>query len=247
LPYQQLWPGATSDDFAPAALPITIPEQHHRAIVAAKAEREIQMLTSLGVNWWIVLVRGIGAILFSVVAFVSPGMTLTALVILYGVYVLVDGWLGLALGLADAFDGAPWWPMILGGMASTMAGALTLLWPGITEILLLAVIATWLILRGGAEIAAGIGLRAAGLDEWRLLLSGICSIAFGVTLFTCPRAGALAWIEIIASSSAAFGLLTTILALKLRSLHSEDPHDVPGTKPSSDVMSELVIIKSITS
>jgi uncharacterized membrane protein HdeD (DUF308 family) len=186
------------------------------------------MLTSPGLNWWIVLTRGFWSLLFAITAFLSPRMPLTALVIVYGAYALVDGWIALALGLAD---GAPWWPMTLAGMASTFAGVLTFQWSGITGILLLAVIATWSILRGTAEILGGIRLRAAGLDDWRLLVSGACSIAFGAILFVGPGAGALDRIGIIASSSATFGLLTTMLALKLRSLNSA--HDAADTSATT--------------
>jgi len=59
------------------------------------------MLHALARNWWIVLLRGIAAIVFGVLAFAWPGLTLRTLVLLYGAYALVDG----IIALAAAFTG----------------------------------------------------------------------------------------------------------------------------------------------
>ena len=42
-------------------------------------------------NWWLLALRGVAAILFGVIAFVWPGITLIGLTLLFGVYALVNG------------------------------------------------------------------------------------------------------------------------------------------------------------
>lgn len=179
------------------------------------------MLTSLARNWWVVLFRGICAVLFGIVAFAWPGITLASLVIVYGVYAIFDGWSAIAIGIAGDADGAPWWQMILVGVVSIVAGMLTFLWPGITAVALLAVIAAWSIVRGLVEIVAAIRLRAVLHNEWLLILSGACSIAFGAILIARPGAGALAVVWIIGSYAIVIGVLTTALAFKLHSLKTD--------------------------
>jgi len=174
------------------------------------------MLTSLGLNWWIVLIRGIWGVLFSIVIFLWPGMTLTALAVAYGVYAMVDGWMAMAIGFGGDSDGAPWWPMILAGIASTCAGVLTFLWPGITAVGLFIVIATWSMVRGAAEIAAAIRLRAPIQNEWPLIVGGACSLAFGAILLAGPGPGVLAAIWTIGYSAVVFGVLATAHAFTLR-------------------------------
>ena len=176
------------------------------------------MLTAIASTWWIVLLRGVCAVLFGIIAFAWPGITLGSLVIVYGVYAIFDGFSGIVLGIAGGVDGESWWQMILVGVVSVSAGVLTFLWPGITAVALLAVIAAWSILRGITEILAAIRLRDMIENEWLLIVSGACSIAFGVILVARPGAGALAVVWIIGSYAIAIGVFTTALAFKLRAL-----------------------------
>jgi uncharacterized membrane protein HdeD (DUF308 family) len=192
------------------------------------------MLASLARNWWVVLFRGICAVLFGIVAFACPGITLASLVIVYGVYAIIDGWSAIAIGLSDDADGVPWWQMILVGVLSIVAGVLTFQWPGITAVALLAVIAAWSIVRGIVEIVAAIRLRTVIDNEWLLILSGACSIAFGAILVVRPGAGALAVVWIIGSYAIVFGLLTTALAFKLRSLNTDVTYAASVLTPAAN-------------
>ena len=178
------------------------------------------MLTSIARNWWIVLLRGLCAVVFGILAFIWPGITLASLVIVFGIYAIADGVSAIAIGFAGGADGTPWWQMILVGVVSMIAGILTFVWPGITAVALLAMIAAWSIVRGIAEIVAAIRLRAVIENEWLLILSGACSVLFGVLLVARPGAGALAVLWIIGTYAIFFGILTIALAFKLRSLNT---------------------------
>jgi uncharacterized membrane protein HdeD (DUF308 family) len=176
------------------------------------------MLSAIMQRWWILLLRGISATVFGVLAIVWPGITLLTLVIVYGVVALIDGVAGIALGIRGGVDGRTWWEMILLGLLGVIAGAVTFLWPGLTAVVLLVVIALWAIIRGILEIIGAITLRKIIQGEWLLILSGVLSIGFGLLLLLQPAAGALAVMWLIGIYMIAFGITTIALSLRLRRL-----------------------------
>src|SRR5262249_9895057 len=136
------------------------------------------LLNALAKHWWLLLLRGICAILFGALTFVWPRITLLTLVLLYGSYALADGVLALAagvLGVAEAvMGGAPaarWW-LALVGLLGIAVGILTFAWPGITALVLLLFIAGWAIATGVLQIVGAIRLRKEIDNEWLLIASG---------------------------------------------------------------------------
>jgi uncharacterized membrane protein HdeD (DUF308 family) len=180
------------------------------------------MLRSLVRNWWAVLLRGLVAILFGVLAFAWPGLTLLSLVALYAIYCVVDGVAALAAAFVRDEGGKPLGQMIFTGLVSVGAGVAAFLWPGLTAMVLLWIVAAWAIVRGVAEIVAAIRLRREIENEWLLGLAGALSILFGLALFVRPGAGAIALVWFIAAFAIAHGVLLVALAFRLRSLR-----DVP--------------------
>ena len=176
------------------------------------------MLSTIMQRWWILLLRGISVTLFGVLAIVWPGITLLTLAIIYGAVALIDGIAGIALGIRGGVNGRTWWEMILLGLLGVIAGAVTFLWPGLTAVVLLVVIALWAIIRGILEIIGAITLRKIIQGEWLLILSGVLSIGFGVLLLLQPAAGALAVMWLIGIYMIAFGITTIALSLRLRRL-----------------------------
>jgi uncharacterized membrane protein HdeD (DUF308 family) len=171
------------------------------------------MLEAFAKNWWVLLLRGICAVLFAVMAFTLPGLTLVTLVLLYGVYALADGLTALWVG----GQARAWWFMLLGTIGM-IVGILTFAYPGITAVALLYLIAAWAIVRGVFEIVTAIQLRKEISNEWLLILSGILSVLFGVALVAQPAAGALAVVWIIGTYALIFGLMMIVLAFRLRGL-----------------------------
>ena len=192
------------------------------------------MLDSIARSWWIVLLRGIGAVLFGILAFAWPGVTLASLVIVFGIYAIIDGVSAIAVGFAGGAVGAPWWQMVLVGIVGVVAGILTFLWPGVTAVVLLALIAAWSIVRGVVEIFAAIRLRALVENEWLLILGGACSILFGAIVIARPGAGALAVLWLIGIYAIVFGILTIALAFKLHSLKTRLLHNAAGLTAASN-------------
>jgi uncharacterized membrane protein HdeD (DUF308 family) len=178
-------------------------------------------------NWWAVSLRGLAGILFGIITFFAPGISLAALVLLFGAYAFADG--VLAIVAAIRRRGADrWWLLLLEGIVGIAAGVVTLLWPGITALALLYVIAAWALVTGAFEIATAIRLRKAISGEWLLALSGILSIALGVLLVLYPGPGALALVIWIGAYAFVFGVLLFALGLRLRGLQSPRPRGQPA-------------------
>jgi uncharacterized membrane protein HdeD (DUF308 family) len=168
-------------------------------------------------NWWALVLRGFFDVLFGITAFVWPGITLAVLVLLYGAFALVDGSFALAAVLVGRTRGMPSWALLVEGLAGIAVGAITLFWPGITQLALLFMIAAWAVVTGGFEIVAAVRLRKEIRGEWLLALSGVLSVAVGVALVVNPGAGLLAISWMIGTYAIIFGVLFIVLGFRLRS------------------------------
>ena len=176
-------------------------------------------------NWWVVLIRGVAGVLFGIATFFAPGVSLAVLVLLFGAYALIDGVLAVISAVRRRGVSDRWWMLLVEGLVGIAAGIVTLVWPGITALALLYVIAAWALLTGAFEIAAAIRLRKVITGEWLLVLSGIASIGLGILLLIFPGPGALVMVLWIGAYAFVFGILLIALSLRLRSLgKSRTPH-----------------------
>jgi uncharacterized membrane protein HdeD (DUF308 family) len=176
-------------------------------------------------NWWVMLIRGVAGVLFGIATFFAPGVSLAVLVLLFGAYALVDGVLAVISAVRRRGVSDRWWMLLLEGLVGIAAGIVTLVWPGITALALLYVIAAWALLTGAFEIAAAIRLRKIITGEWLLVLSGVASIGLGILLMIFPGPGALVMVLWIGAYVFVFGILLIALSLRLRSLdRSRTPH-----------------------
>jgi len=184
---------------------------------------EATMLEHLSRNWgWIVL-RGVAAVLFGVLAFLWPGITLAVLVIVWGAYALADGVLALIAAYRVRDRGKPFWSLVIVGLLGIAAGIVTFIWPGMTALVLLMFIAAWAVVMGIFQIIAAIRLRKEIQNEWLLGLSGVLSVLFGIIMFVAPGAGALAVIWVIAAYAIVFGILLIWLGLRLKKRSERGP------------------------
>ena len=171
------------------------------------------MLNTLAANWWALALRGLVAVLFGLLTFFLPGITLVTLVLLFGAYALVDGVFNVIAFFRVA---SHQWALLIEGVIGMIAGVLTFAWPAITAIVLLYVIAFWAILTGIFEIVAGIRLRKVVTNEWLLLVLGVLSFLFGLLILFAPGAGALAIVLWIGAYALVFGIFLLALAFRLR-------------------------------
>jgi uncharacterized membrane protein HdeD (DUF308 family) len=161
---------------------------------------------------------GLAAIVFGVLAFVWPGITLWVLVLLFGAYMLVDGTFAIVAAVRAAGREARWWLLLIEGVLGVLAGLVAVFWPGLTALALLYFVAAWAIVSGILEIIGAIRLRQEIEGEWALGLSGALSVLFGVLLAVIPApAGLLSLVWLIGAYALAFGVLLLVLAFRLRS------------------------------
>jgi uncharacterized membrane protein HdeD (DUF308 family) len=184
------------------------------------------MLETLSRHWWAVALRGVAATVFGVLALVWPGITVFALVIVFGAYALVDGAFTLITAFGDRDAGRArgrraW--LLARGITGILAGIIAAVWPGITALALLWVIALWAMVTGLLEIVAAFQLRKEMRREWLLALSGALSVLFGVLLVVWPAAGVLTLVVLIGIAAIAFGITLLMLGLRLRRARRHDP------------------------
>ncbi len=169
-------------------------------------------------NWGWIALRGVAAVLFGVVALAMPGITVVALVILWGAYTVVDGVLAMIVAVRLRARGRPLWALLVNGLLGIAAGVVTFRWPEVTALALLMVIAGWAIITGVLQIVTAIRLRKAVEGEWALGLAGLLSVIFGVFVLVSPGAGALAVVGVIAAYAITFGILLIVVGFRLRHL-----------------------------
>lgn len=176
------------------------------------------ILETLKRRWWVPVLRGITAIVFGVIAFAYPGLTLVMLVIFFGAWVLVDGIFRAVGAIAGRSSDPDWGFHLIIGIVGIIIGLLTFHAPRITALALLIYIAAWALMIGASEIALAIKLRKEVKGEWFLILMGLASIVFAVLLLWNPVAGAAAVIWLIAWYAVVLGVLSIFFGFKLRSL-----------------------------
>ncbi len=169
-------------------------------------------------SWWMLLLRGLVAIAFGILTWRQPGLSLAALVLLFGAFSLADGVLGVWTAISGRKEHEHWGLLLLGGLVGIGIGILTFVAPGITALALLFYIAIWAIGTGLLQIAVAIRLRKEIQGEGFLILGGLASVIFGGLLISRPGAGALAVLWLIAAYAVVFGLLLVFLAFKVRGL-----------------------------
>ena len=173
-------------------------------------------ITSLTTNWWALALRGVLAILVGAFAFMMPGVTLGALVFLFGIFAFVDGIFAIMAALRGIREHDRWGWMLTAGILGIFAGMIALAVPGLGVLALVWLVAAWAFMRGVLEIAAAIKLRKIIEGEWMLMIGGVLSLGFGILIASRPGLGALllgTWIGVYAIFS---GIVMLVLAFRVR-------------------------------
>jgi len=178
------------------------------------------MIETLKRHWWVPVIRGIAAIVFGVIAFVYPGITIATLVLFFGAWVLIDGIFRVVGAIGHRASDPDWGWHIVIGIIGIIVGLLTFHAPQVTALALIIYIAAWALMIGATEIAFAIKLRREIKGEWFLILMGLASIVFAVLLLWNPIAGAAAVIWLIAWYAVVLGILAIFFGFRLRSLRT---------------------------
>lgn len=182
-----------------------------------------EMSEALARNWWAIGLRGVLAMIFGLIALVLPGVTMLSLVIVFAAYALVDGVLAIVAAVRSARRHERWGLLVLEGVVDIAAGVLAFLWPGLTILIFVLLVAAWAIVTGGLMTAAAFRLQ---LDHgrWWLALGGLASLVYGVLLIIAPLIGALVLTWWLGAYALVFGVFMLVLGFRLRARHSASPH-----------------------
>ncbi len=195
-----------------ASTPSAGPANDSRPDAAQVAE---QMSACLARNWWAVLMRGLLAIVLGILTLLMPGVSLASLILVFAAYMLADGVLGIVAAVRAARRHERWGWLVLEGLLDIGAGIAALVWPGLTIIVFVALVAAWAIVSGGAMALAALKLGKPH-GRWLMGLAGVLSIIWGVLLAFAPITGALVLTLWIGASALVFGITLVILSLRLR-------------------------------
>jgi uncharacterized membrane protein HdeD (DUF308 family) len=177
------------------------------------------MLSLVSRDWWVYAVRGIAAILFGITALIWPGPTLAVLVLLFGAYAFVDGVaLLVALARGDVLARSHKWITGIMGAFGIVVSLVTLVWPGMTALTLLYVVAIWAVTMGVLQIGAAIEFRREIDGELFLVLGGLLTIAFGSLLVVFPGTGLLSLVWLAGFWAELFGFSSLGIAYRLHGI-----------------------------
>jgi len=172
----------------------------------------------------LLMARGLIGVTAGVLTFLWPGLTIAALVILFGLYALIDGITNVFIGVkTQPATNKRSWITIIQGIVGITAGVLTFVWPGITALALLLLVGAWAMVTGVFQIVAAIKLRKEIRGEWLLAMSGVLSIVFGVLLFISPGLGAIGIAWALAAYAIASGAVLVALGVRLRTHQTLSP------------------------
>jgi uncharacterized membrane protein HdeD (DUF308 family) len=175
----------------------------------------------LGQSWWVLLLRGVLAILLGIAAFAKPGMALNTLLMLFAAYFFIDGISNVIAAFSGKGDNEHWWVVLIEGLLGIAIGVLTVFRPGTTGVVLLVLIAFWAIMTGILRIILAIRLRKEIEGEWWLGLSGLLGVLFGVIVMMKPGAGALSVLWMIGIWLILMGVALVLLSFKSRGFHKK--------------------------
>ncbi len=162
-------------------------------------------------SWWILLLRGIAAIVFGVLAFALPGGTILALTMILGLWIMADG----VIEIGYAFSTHHWWRILL-GLIGLAAGIFTVAVPELGGFLLILSIAAWMIVHGVLDIVEAVRLRKQLAHEWVLILGGLASIVLGVVLAAFPGIAGMMIVGLLGAYAIIYGGLTIVEAFRMR-------------------------------
>lgn len=175
------------------------------------------MLHVVSAQWWILLLRGIVAIVLGIIALLFPAVMALAIAFLFGAYALIDGIIAIAASVRMSHAESRWWWLLVEGIIGVVFGIAALVWPAISLLALVYLMAFWAIATGITAITTAWRLRTIVPGEWLWILGGIVSVVFGLGIIFAPGLGALALVVIFAWYAIFFGIAFIGVAFRLRS------------------------------
>lgn len=186
------------------------------------------MTSDVGKYWWLYMLRGLLALGFGasvmVTAILFPGITVQALVILFGAYLLASG----AVAAITALFYRPesfWGSLLLNGVLSMGVGALAFAWTEVTAVALVLVFAFWLVVTGLLDIVSAVRLRHLLERQWTIGLSGLIAVVVGTVILLYPAIGALGLMWLFGGFVSVSGLFSLSCGWQMHKLRKAVEHE----------------------
>src|SRR5437764_2006733 len=183
------------------------------------------VVRTLHQNWWLVLLQGVLSVVLGGLALAMPGVTLGALILLWGLFALLNGVVDVFGAIGAAGHHRSWGWQLAGGLVGILAGLAILRWPGLSALFVLYLVAIWAIMMGLVRIVGAIADHEALPHAWLVALAGVVSVLFGIAMFVWPGVGLLTLVYLVGSYAIVYGVITCVLAFRLHSL----PERMAGT------------------
>lgn len=181
-------------------------------------------LTSLAKSlWWFVLLRGILAIIFGIIALIAPSAALTGITFIFGAYVLIDGIAEIALATRIRKTDSGWGWVLFQGIVAVLAGLAALIIPAavgtISGILVLWIVAIFALIHGVVGLVTASGVPAGPVKTWGIVGAAVTllfAVVLGILLIVTPSATVLGFIWVVGLYALVFGVLLVVASLLLR-------------------------------
>lgn len=180
------------------------------------------MSAALAQNWWATALRGIFGIIFGLIALFLPGVTMLSLVLVFAAYMLVDGVFAIVSAVRAIRKSERWGLLAFQGALSIFTGVAAAIWPAITVLAFVILVAAWALVSGLLMTAAGFQLNL-DYGRWWLVFGGLASLLLGVALLVAPLIGAVVLTWWIGAYALVFGIALLVLAFRLRAQKAVSP------------------------
>lgn len=168
-------------------------------------------------SWWSLMIRGVVAVIFGILALTSPTKTLDFLITLFGIFVLVVGLVATIGAIMHRKESENWWLILVPGLAGVIIGIISIGMPEVTRTIVIYLIAIWALVSGLGQIYSAMKIRKDVEGEWIPILIGIISVVLGVILFVMPREAAATVMWLVGLFVLVLGILWLIMGFRVRS------------------------------
>ncbi len=168
--------------------------------------------------WWVMLLRGILAIIFAFLAFFWTGLTLEVLVVLFAIFAIGEGLFAIGASIQASKHHEKWGTFLLEGVLGIIAGVIILTWPGISIVIFVYLIALWALITGLVEILIGGTTEITPTAKSMIILVGVLSLILGVVMLAYPGATIAILIWLLGVYALVAGIAMMVFSFQLKNL-----------------------------
>ncbi|CAN5129032.1 HdeD family acid-resistance protein [soil metagenome] len=173
--------------------------------------------------WWLLLLRGVLAVIFGIIAIIAPAAALTGVALVIGAYAIVDGVATAVHSFQIRSTNPRWGWLLASGVVTTLAGLAALILPAFAGffggLFVLWTVVFWTIMTGILGLRSAAGAPSGRAKTWGII-SGVASLVFGVILAIAlavnPGAAVLSLVWVVGIWAIVFGAMLVATAIMVR-------------------------------